>query len=244
MAIRIISPRNSFIQFSESDQITGCSVEGFSLCLPVFQDSDVAFQFIVEADTEAEADALCDLGNNLIAIGIVERCGDDNLLTFEGKTSRRRISPTQVLYMWSGLPDFATVIPIGGCFHITVNVDGNVYCSNCLQRIGDTCFTSVVDYSGDGNQFGFDYCDGGLVEGDQELCEPTIIEFVNEATLAIPYTASLQAKYGDVPTVSVWIRDTDGTLVEMGLRISFDDFPPSLISIDNGGPASGIVKIS
>lgn len=251
MALTIISPRNSFVRFGESDILSGCGFDDVAVCLPVYTDNDVAFQFIIQGDTEAEADLLCDLSNSQIHIGIVESCDQNYLLEFSGKTARRRISPTQVLYMWSGLPGFATVISVGECFRIKIitSQSGNEYeaCSNCFIRIGDPCWTSVLDYSGDNNQFGFNYCGGADVGGagdGQQQCDPTIIAFTNETTLTIPYTAGLQAKYGDVPTVSVWIRDTDGKLAEMGVRITFDDFPPSVIGIDCGGPASGIVKIS
>lgn len=251
MALRIISPRNSFVQFEESDVLSGCGFDDVSVCLPVFDDNDIAFQFVIEADDEGEANALCDLTNDQIHIGIVESCDENFLLEFSGKSSRRRISPTEVLYMWSGLPGFQTVISVGECFRIKISTSqyGEEYeaCSNCFIRISDPCWTSVVDYSADNNSFGFNYCGGSDINGagdNTQECDPTIIVFTNQSTLAIPYTAALQAKYGDVPDVTIWIRDTDGKLADMGVRATFDDFPPSTISIDFGGPATGIVKIS
>src|SRR4029077_8456341 len=97
MALHIISPKNSFVQFAESDSITGCGVESFSLCLPVLNDNDVAFQFIIQADSEGEADILCDRANDQITIGICTDCSEDTILDFTDKPSRSRLSPTQVL---------------------------------------------------------------------------------------------------------------------------------------------------
>jgi len=249
MALHIVSPKNSFIQFAESDSITGCGVESFSLCLPVLNDDDIAFQFIIQADTSGEADILCDRANDQLTIGICLDCSEDTILDFSGLTSRSRISPTQVLFNWShGVPGFQTVISHAECFHIKIKTSQYAetyeWCSNCLQRITDGCFTSVVDYTGADNQFGFDYCGGAAVTDSEETCEPTIINFTNETSLNIPYTAQLQAKYGDVPTVQTWIYNEAGELQQMGIREAFDGFPPTTIKIGLGDVSSGIVKIS
>ncbi len=249
MGLNIVSPKNSFIQFAESDYLDSCGVNEIAVCLPVLNDDDIAFQFLIQADTEGEADLLCDLINAELTIGIRVKCTDNNIKTFTEKTERFRIGPTLILYNWSaGLPGFTSVITDGQCFHINISTTeyGITYnwCSNCLKRISDGCLTSVVDYTGDDNQFGFDYCGGGAVDQSAETCEPTIITFTNQATVSIPYTSFLQAKYGEIPTVAVWIRDETGDLVEMGVRISFDAIPPTTINIDCGGVSSGIIKIS
>ena len=219
-------------------------------CLPVLEDADVNFQFVIQADSEGEADVLCDLNNDELTIGLAASCISNLLITFSDKTVRSRISPTQVLYNWSnGFKNFATVFSDRQCFFIRIKVSqyGTNYdwCSNCFVRITDGCFTSVVDYTGDDNQFGFDYCGGQAVGDDTAACEPTIIVFTGQATLSIPYTAQLQAMYGNVPTVTLWQNDPiTGDLVDVGIRVAFDSFPPTMIKIDNGGPASGIVKIN
>jgi len=78
------------------------------------------------------------------------------------------------------------------------------------------------------------------VEG---CCYPTVVEFTDVATLEIPYTAQMALKYGEVPTVQTWVYDELGRLVYMGISASFDDVPVTLISLDFGGVASGIVVI-
>lgn len=248
MAIRIKAPQHSFIQFEETNTIDSCQFAPFSLCLPVFADNDISFQFILETDTQEEADALCDLSNSLLTIGIAQSCDEDMLLEFNYKTERYRIGNTSVLYNWQhGLPNFASVISKGECFliKISVQVPYHVYdfCSNCLQRIADVCHTSVLEYGNDDNAFGFDYCGGSPDDMNSVSCEPTIIQFTNKANIAIPYTTELQLKYGSTPTVQVWIYD--GTeLVDMGIRVSFDTFPPTIIKADFGGISSGIIKLS
>jgi hypothetical protein len=249
MAVRIKSQTNSFIQFGESDAVTSCEFPDFNLCLPVYEDNDIAFQFILVADTEGEADVLCDLTNSLIAIGIGENCEDDMVLTFTQKPERFRISNTQVLYNWSnGLPNFGSVISKGQCFFIRIELIDVYYsesfCSNCLQRIANSCHTSVIEYTNDDNAFGFDYCGGGAVDDtDVETCDPTFISFSNVPNISIPYTAGMASKYGSTPSVQVWIYD-GAELVDMGIRVSFDAFPPTVIKADFGGVASGVIKLS
>jgi hypothetical protein len=69
------------------------------------------------------------------------------------------------------------------------------------------------------------------------------VTFVSVATLSIPYTALLSDKYGEFPTVQVWIYDGTGQLINMGITAAFDTYPPNMINLDFGGPASGIVVI-
>lgn len=248
MAVTIISPRFSFVQFSESDNVQSCQFNDINLCLPVYEASDVAFQFILQTDTEEEADALCDLQNDKITIGITDDCDNDLLLTFLGKPERYRISERQVLYLWENLTDFETVINEGECFLVKIIVDLGAYdqyefCSNCFQRIGDACHTSVIEFGNDENSFGYNYCFSGGEESEIS-CEPTFVQFTNKANLIIPYTTSLQNKYGTMPTVQVWIYDVNGELVDMGIRASFDTYPPTQLRFDFGGSASGVIKIS
>lgn len=246
MPYSITSPRNSFVQFGGSSLVQSCNFRNFELCLPVLEEDDVWFQFIVTADTEEEADALCDLANSLISVSIVDECDGSTYKTFTEQPDRYRIGPTQVLYNWQhGLPGFSEVVTIGDCFNIRVQVsEDNSACSNCLQRIADGCHTSVLEYGNEDNAFGFNYCNS---EGDADAsdpCDPTFIQFVDVATLVIPYTTSLAAKYGTVPTLKVWIYDVSGELVNMSVRQAFDTYPPTEIRIDLGGPATGILKIS
>jgi hypothetical protein len=249
MAIRIKSPVNSFVQFDEVDEVRSCEIGPFSLCLPVFSDNDVNFQFILQTDTEGEADALCDLHNALITIGIAEDCSQERILDFEEKPERFRIGTTSVLYNWqNGLPGFATVIAVAQCFIVKITIQGiyTVYdfCSGCFQRIGDTCHTSVIEYGNEDNAFGFDYCGGSAIDEETSVCDPLFVQFTNQANIVIPYTTQLQNKYGAVPDVQVWIYDdVTGDLVDMGVRASFDGFPPTNIKVDFGGFASGVIKI-
>lgn len=245
MAYRILSPTNSFVQFGESNLIQSCNFADFSLCLPVYEDDDVYFQFVVAADSEEEADALCDLTNDMVSVGLAESCATSLIKTFAEKPDRFRISPYQVLYNWShGLPGFATVVNVGGCFVIKVTIDeATEACSNCFNRIASDCHTSVLEYGNEDNFAGFNYCNSQAVGEDSETCDPTFISFTNQSTLVIPYTAAMAAKYGDAPTIKVWIYE--GTeLVNMSVRQAFDAFPPTELRFDFGGPGSGIIKIS
>lgn len=245
MPYSIQSPRNSFVQFGESSTIQSCNFADITLCLPVFEDDDVYFQFIVSADTQEEADALCDLENSLVVVGLAENCAGNLIKTFTEKPDRFRISEFQVLYNWShGLPGFTDVVNVGGCFVIKVTIDETVdACSNCFNRISSDCHTSVLEYGNDDNFAGFNYCNSEGVDPATEDCDPTFISFTNQATLVIPYTASMIAKYGNVPTIKTWIYD--GTeLVNMTVRQAFDAYPPTELRFDFGGASTGIIKIN
>lgn len=167
--------------------------------------------------------------------------------TFTETPELYRISDFQVLYNWAhGLPLATDVFAIGECFQIKMIIDEVEYCSNCFQRIGDDCHTSVLDYGNDENSHGFNYCGGGPVEdggGGDENCAPLFITFTNVPTLTVPWTASLQAAYGDVPNIQTWIYDLSGVLVRAVIREELDTYPPTELRFDFGGPASGVIRI-
>lgn len=247
MAYAILSPAQSFVQFSETGKIDHCIFDKLNFCLPVVQPGDVAYQFIVTG-TETEIDALCGVYGTPIDIGIVRACDDEDfLLEFTANPYNDvpdvfRLNDTQLLVNWEhGVPGFTDVIGFNECFKFRIQIGAVKFCSNCFERTVDDCFTSVIEYGCDENCYGFNYCGSGS-EAEELSCEPTIVSFSNQITLSIPYTASLQAAYGDAPTVQVWI--SDGTdLVNMGITATFDTYPPTVMSFDFGGPASGIIVI-
>lgn len=75
------------------------------------------------------------------------------------------------------------------------------------------------------------------------VCYPTIVEFTDVATLDITYTSAMLLKYGEVPTVQVWIYDEAGRLVNMMITAELDAVPPTTISLNFGGVASGLIVI-
>jgi hypothetical protein len=245
MAYSVISMQNSFIRFDSQDVVTHCIHGTFSTCLPVYAESDIAFQFVVQAETEEEADALCQPYESGIDIGLVLDCDQVGFTAeFEETPERFRISTLQVLYNWPhGVPGMIGNVGMMECFYIRVVVDEVNYCTNCFQRIPDDCFTSVIEYSNEDNFAGFNYCNAGEVPGDITVdCAPQIYSFNNQSTLTIPYTASLQDRFGDVPTVQVWIY-VDGELTNVGVVATFDAMPPTSIFVDFGGVSSGIIVL-
>lgn len=246
MGYVVISPDNSFVRFGAAAEAAHCIWGSNNLCLPVFAEADIAFQFVVEADTVEEADALCDPTDSGIQMGLVEDCDQAGFThEFTESPERFRISTLQVLYNWPhGVPGMIGNIDLEQCFYIRLVVAEVQYCTNCFQRVPDDCFTSVVEYGNDENFAGFNYCNSGEVSGgDTADCDPTIITFTNQTNLVIPYTASMIDKYGQVPTVQVWIYNDQGELQNMGVTATFDAMPPGFINVDLGGLGSGIVVI-
>lgn len=249
MAYGILSPAQSFVQFSETGKVDHCIFDKINFCLPVFEDGDVAFQFYLTG-TESEIDALCGVYGSPIALGIVNACDDaDFLLEFTANPYNDvpeiyRISDTMLLVNWAhGVPGFTNVIGYNECFKVRVQIGLVKFCSNCFERTSDNCFTSVIEYSCDENCYGFNYCGSGTTAAGELSCEPTIVTFENASGLSIPYTQSLRDKYGDVPNVTAWISDGSGNLINMGITISFDAYPVNVINADFGGPASGVLVI-
>jgi len=240
---RILVSRFSFIQFSETDTISSCNWTDTDMCLPVYQPSDVAFQFVIASDTEEEADALCAQDTNPVVVGTLEQCSDA-ITPFVGEITRYRISATQVLYYWSAGITTLYDYDFGTCFRIAVEVFDQLFCSNCFQRIKSDCHTSVIEYSGNTNQYGFNYCAGNAEDTDSAAdCDPLILQFTNQATLTIPWTAYLQARYGTTPAAQAWLYD-GGELVAAGIRVAYDTYPPTALLFDFGGTASGVVRIN
>lgn len=246
MAVTLITPRHSFVRFNETGTFQHPIFGTVTYCLSIFDELDTAFQFVLQGDTKAETDALLDLSNTLMSVGIAENCGAANLLTFAERPERFRLSDTQVLYNWRhGVPDFETVRAVGECFVIKISILGNTWCSNCFERIGDADFSSVIEYGNDENAFGFNYCSADPVDPSTAItgCDPTIITVNNQSFLQVPYTALLQSKHGDAPTIQTWMYDSNGALVNAGITAILDNIPPTMLSWDFGGPFSGIIII-
>lgn len=253
MAIRILTPEHSFIRFDGAAPFNHCIFGVLETCLPVYDDGDVAFQFVAETDTSEEADTLCKFDESGLVIGLVRDCDaeDENFdVEFNQAPQRYRISPLQVLYNWEhGMPGMAAEINIGECFYIriyVVGVEGNfaTACSNCFKRIANACFTSVIEYGNDENFAGFNYCNSAAVASadPSASCQPEVISFTDKLTLDIPYTAGRAALYGEVPTVQAWIYD-GADLVNAGIEITLIGTPVNMIHFDFGGMASGEITI-
>ena len=242
MPYQISTSQFSFMQFGETDTISACNWGDADLCLPVYAAGDIAFQFVIVAATEDEADLLCSQTQQVINIGTVERCADE-ITPFSGSITRYRIGPLQVLYHWPHGITTLLDMEVGQCFRIGIEVFGQFFCSNCFIRIGNDCHTSVLEYYGDENQFGFNYCAGETISADATDCDPLIMQFTNQSGITIPWTAYLQSLYGNTPSINVWTYD-GSELVQAGQVIKYDTFPPTSIIIDMGGVQSGVIKIS
>lgn len=257
MALTLINSTNSFVRFDNAANPVLCLWGTVNYCLPIYNQEDVYFQFVIES-TEEEIDSLCTQTGDEVVVSLVSECGGAPLVVFDEKPERIRLSSTQLLYNWSyGVPGFDAVVAVNQCFKIQIEVTGTpygypeeteVFCSNCFERIASDCFTSVIEYGNDEDAFGFKYCNSGDIEGGgsggaSADCSPTITTFIGVATLQIPYTAYLQNKHGAFPTVQVWVYDGTGQLINMGITAAFDTYPPTVINLDFGGTASGIVVI-
>lgn len=243
---QILTPDNNFVRFDNWEPENHCIFGQRGFCLPVYAGTDVAFQFTVQADTVEEADALCQFDSSGIQAGLVADCDQAEFdLEFTQSPQRYRISSTQVLYYWPNFNGFEGAFEIDECFYFKVVIGEQSFCTNCFQRIGNDCFTSVIDFENEDNAFGFNYCAASEVQsGDLTSCDPYVVEFINQETLIIPYTSQLKTQFGDVPSVQAWIYDGP-ELTNVGIQITFTGTPPNItaINFDFGGLASGFIKI-
>lgn len=245
MSYRLYSPENSFVQFSETGEIASCGFAPLTLCLPVYYEDDVAFQVIVEGDTEEETDLLCGAYGIKPTFGLTSN-GQDFDLEFNLFPEVFRMDSKHLLYQWPhGFPGFQYSYNIGDCFSVLIELNELLFSSNCFYRTGGICWTTKLEYTNNDNFAGFNYCSGGTIPSPGGIdCQQEFHTFNNIPILNIPYTASLKAKYGNVPSVQVWIRDVNGELVDMGIRVALDDYPPTELRFDFGGNASGVIRIS
>lgn len=249
MAYSIINPPKSFVQFGTPPPVESPCFPETEGALPVYEEADVAFQLAIQADTVEEANAICGAGAVNIEFGLVDECGQpDFSVQFPETPSVKRISDTKVNVDWPhGLTGMLGNYPEGSCFRIMMRIGGETWCSNYFRRITlkEACETSVIEYGNNENAFGFVYCGNseGVEDAEGVTCDPEIVTFLNQTTLVIPYTALFQTKFGQVPTVQVWIYDENGFPTNMGIQAQFDQLPPTQILIDLGGTASGFVVI-
>ncbi|MBK7885133.1 MAG: fibronectin type III domain-containing protein [Chitinophagaceae bacterium] len=178
MAYTLLNPPYSFLQFGYAQFIgqKHCYEHDIKNCLPVIENTDLAFQLILKAGNEDEADAICDAPTNIIQLllleGIITQPAgfeaailknftiDDGLLF-----QRYRINDTEILFYWPhGLPGFKDLIDCNSCFQIGIKIvsaDPVINISaptNCFYRPCDDCWTSLLEYNCDENSYGFEYC--------------------------------------------------------------------------------------
>lgn len=78
----------------------------------------------------------------------------------------------------------------------------------------------------------------------QKCCDHTIIPFTNAAVVNIAYSANMRNRFGSVPHIKVYHQDPDtGEQIEPMIAIKIDGRPTTNIVIDNGGMATGFVKL-
>jgi hypothetical protein len=191
-------------------------------------------------------------------VGLYDELTEPTILEFTDEPERFKLSDTVMMYNWTaGLPGFEEVVSIDECFKIQVTLNlsegSSSQTTNRFMRIGDDCYTSVLEYGNDDNAFGFNYCAAGDSPdptqppggggGTPITCEPTAIEFTNLSTWSMPYTLQLQDAYGPTPTVQVWLSELDGSLVLSTIQAKMDAYPPNVLSFDFGGNASGVIII-
>lgn len=75
-------------------------------------------------------------------------------------------------------------------------------------------------------------------------CNPLITTFFNTPSTVIGYGPSMQSVYGLAPKITVLYWDgTQYVAAGISTSIAFDTYPVNSITIDHGGPNTGLVKI-
>ncbi len=75
-----------------------------------------------------------------------------------------------------------------------------------------------------------------------KCCDSQIITFTNASVLSISYSINMRERFGNAPHVKVWHLYA-GEYQEPMIEIKLNGVPTSTININNGGPATGFLKI-
>lgn len=164
MPLTIINNPNSFVQFGAADSFTHCVFGEVRQCLPVYDSGDLSFQILVDAGNSSDAALLCELGGDAVLLEIMRDCDDAVPVATAGDVFETvRIGATVIAFNFHfPLPGFPYSLKDGECFYLRASIDASPFlleaCSNCMQRITNDCFTSVIKYRCDEDAFGFVYC--------------------------------------------------------------------------------------
>lgn len=170
MAISIINPKFSFLQFVQS----GVGTPVCDTPLPVATDYDVKFQLVVKYTGDiynvfdfaniyaVEPDAVITNNTELVAATLVNLGGmPPDIL---------QIASDKLLLTWaSGLPSLAYFLLPDQCFRFCISLQEDCdspltyWVSNCFKKTSDLKYTSTIEYSCDENAYAFEYCDSGVV---------------------------------------------------------------------------------
>lgn len=78
-------------------------------------------------------------------------------------------------------------------------------------------------------------------------CVPTIVTFHNVSEKNFGYDAGMRLRHGSTPKVEVWYvnAETDELYLSTNQNnVTLTGNPVNHISVDHGGPASGIIKVT
>jgi hypothetical protein len=75
-------------------------------------------------------------------------------------------------------------------------------------------------------------------------CPSQVTTFSNALSTTIAYSPAMQSQYGAAPKVTVLYWDgTQYVAAGIFTSIAFTGFPVTQITVDHGGPATGMVRI-
>jgi hypothetical protein len=132
--------------------------------LPVATPTDIAFQILLTAESEAEADSI---GTGAIILYVMSQDGTTQLHDYhlDGYLFQQyRTGPHTVLIFWPhGLPNIASYVDANTCFRLAIEIVPDVVthymaAGPVLKLITEPKYTSVLEYSCEENSYGFTYC--------------------------------------------------------------------------------------
>lgn len=186
MALQIISPKYSFVQFNETIPTSDCSDP--AICLPVTTTDDLNFQFNVTAADETELYGDAEAGELFTyRLVVCTDCSDlSNVELDEFGFPREsfnllseELEPLTGVALLVGAYGYTESgalfddMKIGDCFTlclvrcVTQLTEGEpiktfscVASTNCFKKSNELCFTSLLRYDCNEDAFGFNYTSG------------------------------------------------------------------------------------
>lgn len=176
--VAIVYPKNNFIKFHELDAVdeSGACCDDGMFCLPVLDETDVKFQFRRVFSTQSEAFAMATADGKVAQLCLLKGTGNTsltwaanllrNFFVDDGLEFLKTITgPGEVTFYWAhGIPTISGKT-CDECFELAMIIQAPgeesqdvTHISNCIKKICDPCYSTVIEWLCDDDTYDFRYC--------------------------------------------------------------------------------------
>lgn len=168
-SINIKSSPFSFVNFNDASAFAPCCDGDNDVCLPVYYNSDLVFQFTLECSDSETARAAMNANPESAQLILLDVDGYQlyNFTLTGGLYFKKyRVGLTTVVFVWdNNLAGLESYVGFKDCFSLKVDISfyvnkkvSDLATSNCFKRIFDTCFTTLFEYNNETDYAEMYYC--------------------------------------------------------------------------------------